>query len=93
MSHQEIRDTVSQFIRSDILFDEKRELQPDQSLLGSGILDSTGVLELISFLEVTYNLKFTDDELIAENFDSVNKIAAFVQAKLITGRSAHHVVA
>jgi acyl carrier protein len=64
------------------MFDDKKTLDEEESLLGSGIVDSTGILELIAYLEETYQLKFRDDELVADNFDSVAKISAFVSRKL-----------
>lgn len=82
MTQGEIRTKVHQFIRKNFLFDDTTALTDDQSLLGSGVVDSTGILELISFLEDTCRIKFEDSELVADNFDSINKIAAFVAKKL-----------
>jgi len=56
-------------------------LGDDESLLGTGVIDSTGVLELIGFLEEKFQLTFDDNELVAENFDTVLKITAFLQKK------------
>lgn len=53
----------------------------DDSFLKTGILDSTGMLELIGFLEDTWAIKLEDGELIPENLDSVSRAAAFVQKK------------
>jgi len=82
MTSEEIRAKVHQFIRKNFLFDDKAQLGDDQSLLGSGVVDSTGILELISFLEETCSVKFEDSELVADNFDTINKIAAFITTKL-----------
>ena len=82
MTQEEIRTKVHQFIRKNFLFDEKTTLTDDQSLLGSGVVDSTGILELISFLEDTCRIKFEDNELVADNFDTVNRISSFVAQKL-----------
>jgi acyl carrier protein len=81
MTQEEIRTKIHQFIKKNFLFDEKAVLDDDQSLLGSGVVDSTGILELISFLEETCRVKFDDSELVADNFDTVKKIAAFVAGK------------
>ena len=78
----EIKKTVSQFISKNFLFDEEKKVQEDVSLLQTGIVDSTGILELIGFLEITYGVQFQDDELIANNFDSVTRIATFLLGKL-----------
>ena len=81
MSEETISRTVSRFIKSNFLFDENAELGDQKSLLGSGVIDSTGVLELISFLEQRFNVKFNDSELVVENFDTVEKIEKFVIRK------------
>ena len=82
MTHEELRATVQQFIRKNFIFDDKMQFGDDQSLLRTGIVDSTGILELIAFLEVTFNVKFADNELVADNFDSLNKIISFMTKKL-----------
>ena len=58
-------------------------LPADQSFLSSGIIDSTGVLELVAFLEEQYQLTVADDELVPENLDSLQNVAGFVTRKLI----------
>ena len=82
MTPEEIRTKVHQFIRKNFLFDEKTPLEDNQSLLGSGVVDSTGILELISFLEETCRVKFEDSELVADNFDTIERISGFIIAKL-----------
>jgi acyl carrier protein len=82
MTSNQLRTEVEQFIRTSFVFDKTRQVGEDESLLGSGIVDSTGVLELIAFLEDTYHVKFEDQELVAENFDSVAKVTTFVGKKL-----------
>ena len=82
MTQEEIRTKVHQFIRKNFLFEDDTKLGDDQSLLGSGVVDSTGILELISFLEDTCKVKFDDSELVADNFDTVNRISTFVVRKL-----------
>jgi acyl carrier protein len=61
-------------------------VESDASLVDAGIIDSTGVLELVEFLEESYGIHVGDDELTPENLDSIDRIAAFVERKL---RSAH----
>ena len=70
------------FLRTNILFDESRVIPDDESFLTAGILDSTGILELIGFLEERFGVHFRDDELIADNFDSLSQVSRFVAAKL-----------
>jgi len=82
MDPEDLRTKVRQFIRKNFIFDDKKQLSDDQSLLGSGVVDSTGILELISFLEETCQIRFEDSELVADNFDSVGKITSFITQKL-----------
>ena len=82
MTEDQIVSTVSRFVAKNFLFDETKSIDPTTSLLGSGILDSTGILELIAFLEDSYELKFRDEELVAENFDSIENIRRFLIPKL-----------
>jgi acyl carrier protein len=82
MTEAEISRTVSTFISKNFLFDEHLQVTDDQSLLGTSVLDSTGVLELITFLETEYGVKFNDDELTAENFDSLARIRSIISRKL-----------
>lgn len=74
--HQEIRD----FIRQD-LSKEIEHVDNGRSLLEAGILDSLGVLALVSFIEGRYGIGVTDDELLPEHFDSIDAIATFVAAR------------
>ncbi len=57
------------------------------SLIEAGIIDSTGVLELVGFLEETYDIEITDSELVPENLDSIDKVVRFVGAKRNSGRT------
>lgn len=82
MSKEEILNTISWYIKKNFLYDEKKELNIQASLYETGVIDSMGTIELISFLESNYNIKFDDDELTAENFDSIEKIATFLDKKL-----------
>jgi acyl carrier protein len=86
MAPEELRERVQTFIQENYLFDPAKRVGDEESLLGSGIVDSTGILELISFLEETCVVKFRDSDLVADNFDSVNKIVSFMSQKLSGGR-------
>ena len=74
--------TVRAFIIDNFLFGESDHLKEDTSFLESGVIDSTGILELIAFLEETYDIKFEDDEVIPENLDSLKNIARFMEKKV-----------
>jgi len=73
---------IRRFILTSFLFtDDESQLKDDDSLLDRGIMDSTGVLELVAFLEEAFGVKVGDDELVPENLDSVTQIAGFVERK------------
>jgi acyl carrier protein len=73
---------VRAFIFENFLFDaEEGDLQNDASFLDQGIIDSTGVLELVEWLEDTFEITVDDEELIPENLDSVNQLASFIARK------------
>ncbi len=81
----ELRRTIQSFILENYLFsDDPAELGPDESLLKQGIVDSTGILELIAFLEDRLGVMVEDHEMVPENLESLNKIVRFVQSKLQT---------
>jgi len=62
---------------------EKPEyLVDDESMLNKGIIDSTGVLELVAFIESTFEISVEDDELNRNNLDSINKIVSYIERKL-----------
>jgi acyl carrier protein len=73
---------IRAFVIENYLFGEEGKLGNDDSFLETGIIDSTGVLELVRFLEATFGIKVADEELIPDNLDSINKIVAFLQTKL-----------
>lgn len=59
------------------------QLANDESFLDGGIIDSTGVLELVGFLEQRYAIPIGDEELVPENLDSIERVAVFVERKLL----------
>ncbi len=76
-----IQDDVRQFIVKNFYVADAAGLADDASLLDKGVIDSTGVLEVVAHLESTYGVKVDDAELLPENLDSIARIAAFVQKK------------
>ena len=74
----EIRD----YIKENILFGDGEKLDENVSFQESGILDSTGFLELITFVEQQFGVDIGDDELVPENFDTLKKMSTFVEQKL-----------
>jgi acyl carrier protein len=76
---------IREFIVSNFLFGQPGNLTDNTSFLTQGIIDSTGVLELATHLESTYGFKVQDAELIPENLDSIDAVAAYVQRKTTNG--------
>lgn len=72
---------VRDFVVRTFLFGDGASLRDDTSFLEEGIIDSTGILELIMFLEETYGIEIKDTELVPDNMDSLQNIARFVQRK------------
>ncbi len=77
----ELREQVRQFIISNFYVSDPAALADDASLLDAGIVDSTGVLEIITFIETTFSLAVEDQEMLPENLDAVSNIVKFVQKK------------
>jgi acyl carrier protein len=78
-----IKEQIRQYLAENFLFSSNGfNLGDDASLLEEGIVDSTGVLELVLFVEETYNVEVADDEIVPENFDTVNNLAAYVGRKM-----------
>jgi acyl carrier protein len=78
----EIHNKVRQFIVSNFYVADPSVLKDEQSLLDAGIVDSTGVLEVINTIESEFGLTVDDAEMVPENLDAVANIARFVTKKL-----------
>ena len=77
------QDTIRKFVFKTFLKSNKSiVLSDDDSFFEEGIIDSLGVLELVTFLEQTYGFRVQDSELVPENLDSINNIINFVNMKL-----------
>lgn len=78
-----IEPTIRKFIADNFMYREGvSAISDEQSLLDLGLIDSTGVLELVAFLEKSFSIKVQDDEVLPDNLDSVQRISQFVQSKL-----------
>ncbi len=78
----ETREQVRAYIVDNFLFGDDSGLEDSTSFLESGMIDSTGILEVISFLEEQFSIKVHDEELIPENLDSIGNIVGFLGAKM-----------
>jgi acyl carrier protein len=75
---------VKNFVVANFLFGQDGAgLVEEESFLESGIIDSTGVLELVAFLEQRYGITVADRELLPENLDSIRNVSQFVARKLV----------
>ena len=73
---------VREFIVENFLFGEEGDLKNDSPFFETGIVDSTGILEVVTFIEETFNINVADEELIPENFTSIETINKYLQTKL-----------
>lgn len=76
-----IEEQVRNFITENFLFGEEKKVADTDSFLENGIIDSTGVLEVVSFVEDTFNIKVKDEEMIPENLDSISNLVKFIKSK------------
>lgn len=78
----QLKSEIKEFIVENFLFGEGGDtLSDSQSLVEAGLIDSLGVAELVAFIESRYGVVAADDELIPDNFDSIERVAAFVEKK------------
>ena len=81
---------IREFIVENFLYGQDRTFKDDDSFLDEGIVDSTGVLQLVSHLGETYGVTIEDEDLVPENMDSINNVVAYLSRKLnpVTGTVA-----
>ncbi len=78
----DLKGRIKGFIVENFLFGEGGDdLKDDDSFLEKGIIDSTGVLELVEWIEESFEIKVEDEELIPENLDSIENLAAYIERK------------
>ena len=80
---RKLKDKVRTFVVENYLFGNNENLEEKTSFLEEGIIDSTGVLELVTFLEEEFSIVVEDEELIPENLDSIYNVTAYLGKKLI----------
>ncbi len=78
----ELRTKIRQFIVENFLFGKENGLKDDFSFMEEGIIDSTGVLELVNFLEEEFEIAIDDDEMLPENLDSISNVTKFIEGKV-----------
>jgi acyl carrier protein len=77
----DIKEQVRAFVTSNFYVADPTALDDGASLLDRGIIDSTGVLEVIFFIEETFGITVEDSEMLPENLDSIERIANFISSK------------
>ena len=82
------KDLIREFIKSNFLFGSNgTKLSDDDSFFETGIIDSTGMLELVTFAETQFGIEIADTDLIPENLDSINRLADFIDRKKVASAS------
>ncbi len=77
----QLKSDIRNFIVDNFLYGQRDGLEDDVSLLEKGLIDSTGVLELVAFVEGKYGISVADEELVPENFDSISRLSDFITRK------------
>jgi len=79
---RELKDKIRTFVVENFLFGNNENLEDTTSFLEEGIIDSTGVLELVTFIEEEFSITVEDEELIPENLDSIYNVTAYLEKKI-----------
>lgn len=84
MELDEIKVKIKEYILENFLYSASNDkLADNDSFLEQGIIDSTGILELVAFIEETFSIKLSDEELVPKNLDSINNIGNFILGKTV----------
>ena len=78
---ESLRTEIREFIAKNFYLSDPAALSDDASLIDLGIIDSTGVLEVISYLEGHFDIVVEEEETVPENLDSITRIASFIDRK------------
>jgi acyl carrier protein len=82
MQHAPMEQRIREFLATNFfLGDDPSALEGSTSLIEAGVIDSTGVLELVGFLEEAFDIRIDDEDLVPENLDSIDNIVRFVERK------------
>ncbi len=76
-----VQQEIHNYIVNNILFGDGKQLGENVSFQETGILDSTGFLELVTFIEEQFGVEIADEELVPEHFDTLRAVSAFVEQK------------
>lgn len=81
-SHQDIDQVVHDYIYSQFPLARRQKIDADASLLEGGIVDSLGILDIVSFIETEFSVTLTDEELLSGNFESIRSLSEFLKQKV-----------
>jgi acyl carrier protein len=81
MHTSDIQSDIYNFVVENFLFGKADGLADDDSLVGKGVIDSTGVLELVSFIQEHFGIRMEDQEIIPDNLDSIKTLVTFITRK------------
>ncbi len=84
---EQVRRELRDFVVTNYMFGQATELNDNESFMEAGLIDSTGLLELVSFVEEKYGFNVEDQELVPENLDSLAALAKYVGRKLNNSNS------
>lgn len=80
-----VESKIRAYVADNFLFGDGASLKNDDSFLDKGIIDSTGILEIILFLEEEFAIKVADNEMLPENLDSISNIVRFIERRKAAG--------
>jgi acyl carrier protein len=79
-----VKQQIRSYVAESLFFSsDDYDLDDDMSFLDEGVVDSTGVVELVLFVEENFDIEVDDDEIVPDNFDSVNNLVAYIERKLL----------
>ncbi len=80
-AERDIKSKLREFIKNNFLLGNDSSLNDEDSFMGKGIVDSTGILEVVSFVEENFAFKIPDEDLLPENLDSINNLVTYITKK------------
>jgi acyl carrier protein len=78
---EDVQQRVKRFVMENFFVSDPSEIGDDSSLIATGLVDSTGMLEVITFLESEFGVRVRDQEMVPNNLETIGRIAAFVERK------------
>ena len=93
MNEAQVTEQLRQFIEKQFPLARKHNVQSDTPLLISGIIDSMGTLDLVGFMEAEFDIVLSDEEMLADNFETLQKMTSFLCRKLESGLTTRSEVA